>query len=127
MHLTTHNEALVCRHYLFPGYLFSVFYGCEVCILTINIREREDARRPATVLVRPYVLCLDVLRRSYARLKYPFVSVLIRTTSPCSMNGGTRVFSPVSRTASFIWLVAVAPLMPGAVSVTFRSTVFGRS
>jgi hypothetical protein len=39
------------------------------------------------------------------------------TFSPVVMNGGTRVFRPVSQVASFSWLVAVAPLMPGGVSV----------
>ena len=46
--------------------------------------------------------------------------MLIRTTSPISMKGGTRIFSPVSVVASFCWLVAVAPLMAGMVSVIFR-------
>ena len=43
------------------------------------------------------------------------------------MNGGTRVLRPVSQTASLSWFVAVAFLMPGAVSVTTSSTTLGSS
>jgi len=39
--------------------------------------------------------------------------VLIRSVSPILIKGGTRVFSPVSMTASLSWLVAVAPLIAG--------------
>jgi hypothetical protein len=69
----------------------------------------------------------QVGRVAQARLRYALLSTLMRTISPISMNGGTRVLRPVSRVASFCWLVAVAPLMPGGVSVTFRSTVLGIS
>ena len=41
------------------------------------------------------------------------------------MNDGTLTTRPVSSVAGLIWADAVAPLMPGAVSVTFRSTVSG--
>ena len=41
-----------------------------------------------------------------------------RTTSPTSMNGGTRIRRPPSRVASFNWFVAVAPLGTGVVSAT---------
>ena len=54
-------------------------------------------------------------------------SVLMRMTSPISMNGGTRVDRPVSKTASFCWLVAGRALHLRLVSVTFRSTVLGSS
>ena len=89
-----------------------------------NKRSTRPSAR-ASLFVRPeQVRCLH---HHHARLRYCPDSTLIRITSPISMNGGTRVFSPVSRVASFCWLVAVAPLMPGGVSVTFRSTVFGNS
>ena len=55
------------------------------------------------------------------------VSGLMRTTWPTSMNGGTRTRAPVSTVASLSWLVAVAFLMPGGVSVTSRSTAAGSS
>ena len=42
--------------------------------------------------------------------------------SPVLMNGGTLTTSPVSSVAGLTWLLAVAPLMPGTVSSTFRST-----
>ena len=53
--------------------------------------------------------------------------MLMRRTSPISMKGGTRTRRPVSRTASFIWLVTVAPFDMGVVSVTASSTTFGNS
>src|SRR5207248_11037130 len=101
-------------------------------------RDDRNGRRGAVADPRPGgnhrgagalegIVGRESLAAHQARLRYPPVSVLIRITSPISMNGGTRVFKPVSSSASFIWLVAVAPLMPGCVSVTFRSTVLGRS
>ena len=53
--------------------------------------------------------------------------MLTRTTSPTSMNGGTRTRRPVSSTASFIWFVTVAPFVMGVVSVTVSSTTLGNS
>ena len=47
--------------------------------------------------------------------------------SPVVMKGGTRVLRPVSHVASFSWFVAVAPLMPGGVSVMVSVTVSGIS
>src|SRR5262249_21157791 len=55
------------------------------------------------------------------------VRVSTRTTSPITMNGGTRTLRPVSRMASFCWLVAVAPLTTGGVSLTASSTTLGSS
>ena len=43
------------------------------------------------------------------------------------MKGGTCTTSPVSVRAGFTCALAVAPLMPGTVSSTRRSTVTGRS
>jgi hypothetical protein len=43
------------------------------------------------------------------------------------MNGGTLIFSPVSRMAGLSCACAVAPLMLGSVSTTFSSTVAGNS
>jgi hypothetical protein len=51
--------------------------------------------------------------------------VLTRIMSPVLTNGGTLTTRPVSSVAGLTCALAVAPLMPGAVSVTFRSTVTG--
>ena len=61
-------------------------------------------------------------RPRYALERYSLVSVLIFTDSPSLMNGGTRTLRPVSHTASFITLVAVAFLIPGSVSAMVRVT-----
>src|SRR5437763_6960549 len=61
------------------------------------------------------------------RAWYSPVSVLTRTLSPSLMNGGTCTTSPVSSVAGFTCALAVAPLMPGTVSLTTRSTVCGSS
>src|SRR5438094_323020 len=61
------------------------------------------------------------------RAWYSPVSVLTRTLSPSLMNGGTCTTSPVSSVAGFTFALAVAPLMPGTVSLTTRSTVCGSS
>ena len=69
-------------------------------------------------------------RRSTAHLTrstYSPVRVSIRIFSPGPMNGGTWTFRPVSRVASLYWLVAVAPLIEGGVSVTVRSIEAGTS
>src|SRR4051794_11145980 len=58
---------------------------------------------------------------------YSPVSVLTRTLSPSLTNGGTWMTRPVSSVAGLIWLLAVAPLIPGAVVLTIRSTVGGSS
>ena len=55
--------------------------------------------------------------------RYSPVSVLTRTLSPVFTNGGTWTTRPVSRRAGLTCALAVAPLMPGAVSSTLRSTV----
>jgi hypothetical protein len=68
-----------------------------------------------------------VAARAYARDRYSPVSVLTRMVSPVLTKGGTFTTRPVSVVAGLIWLLAVAPLMPGEVSVTFRSTVGGSS
>jgi hypothetical protein len=64
--------------------------------------------------------------RRQTRDRYSPVSVLMRTTSPVLTNAGTLATSPVSRVAGLTWAAAVAPLMPGTVSTTFKSTVSGR-
>ena len=51
----------------------------------------------------------------------------IFTFSPLLMKIGTRIFSPVSTTASFLTLVAVLPRTAGSASVTFRTTDAGTS
>ena len=60
------------------------------------------------------------LRSRYTLDRYSPVSVLIRMTSPVVTNDGTLTTSPVSSVAGLIWAEAVAPLMPGEVSVTFE-------
>ena len=67
---------------------------------------------------RPSVrLRIDYLTRS----TYSPVRVSIRIFSPGPMKGGTWTLRPVSSVASLYWLVAVAPLIDGGVSVTTRS------
>src|SRR6185503_3600277 len=98
------------------------------------------ARRPRSRITQPFregrgAFCFPRVldgngggKAAYqARERYWPVSVLIRSVSPMSMKGGTLVLRPVSMTASLVWLVAVAPLMPGGVSLTTRSTVLGSS
>src|SRR5262245_20347202 len=63
----------------------------------------------------------------FTRSMYSPVRVSIRIFSPGPMNGGTWTFRPVSRVASLYWLVAVAPLIEGGVSVTVRSMEAGTS
>src|SRR5262249_40443966 len=65
--------------------------------------------------------------RHYARDWYSPVSVLTRILSPSLTNGGTCTTSPVSSVAGLTCALAVAPLMPGTVDVTTRSTVGGSS
>ena len=48
------------------------------------------------------------------------MSVLTRTMSPVLTNGGTLTTRPVSSVAGLIWLLAVAPLIPGAVSIDLQ-------
>src|SRR5262249_35469394 len=60
------------------------------------------------------------------RERYSPVSVLTRIMSPLLMKDGTVTTRPVSRVAGLTCADAVAPLMPGTVSATFRSTVVGR-
>src|SRR5439155_24047748 len=62
-----------------------------------------------------------------ARDRYAPESVSTRITAPVSMKFGTGTMSPVSVVAGFSTLVTVAVFMPGATSVTLRSTVFGSS
>jgi hypothetical protein len=47
--------------------------------------------------------------------------------SPSAMKLGTCTTMPVSRVAAFVWAAAVAPLMPGSVSITLSVTVCGSS
>ncbi len=47
--------------------------------------------------------------------------------SPSLMKIGTCTTRPVSNVAGFVTLEAVSPLIPGSVSVTCNSTVFGSS
>src|SRR6059058_3430750 len=58
---------------------------------------------------------------------YSPVSVLTRTLSPSFTNGGTWMTRPVSSVAGLTCALAVAPLIPGTVSLTTRSTVCGSS
>ena len=53
------------------------------------------------------------------------MSILIRI--PASMNCGTITCSPVSSVAGLYDAEAVAPFIPGWVSMTFRVTVLGSS
>ena len=53
---------------------------------------------------------------SYARLSYSPLSVLTKTTSPFSMNNGTLILNPVSKTASLVALLTVSPLTAGSHS-----------
>src|SRR5262249_47245304 len=65
-------------------------------------------------------------RHSFARPTYAPVSVSMRSRSPSLMKPGTCTTRPVSRVAGLRTLVTVAVFIPGVVSTTFRSTVFGR-
>src|SRR5437879_6460500 len=64
---------------------------------------------------------------THTRDWYSPVSVFTRTLSPSLTNGGTLITRPVSSVAGFTCALAVAPLMPGTVSLTSRSTVAGSS
>src|SRR5947209_17976938 len=63
----------------------------------------------------------------FARLRYSPVRVSTATISPMLTNGGTVILRPVSSVAGLYCAAAVAPLTDGSVSVTFSSTVAGRS
>ena len=58
---------------------------------------------------------------------YSPVLVSIRISSPSSINKGTLISAPVSKVAGFNVFVAVLPLKPGSVFVTFKTTKFGGS
>mgnify|MGYP007115094230 CR=1 FL=1 len=45
--------------------------------------------------------------------------------SPTFTNKGTFIVAPVSTVAGFVAPVAVSPLTPGSVLITFNSTKFG--
>src|SRR6516162_4390449 len=62
-----------------------------------------------------------------ARLRYSPVRVSTATISPMLTNGGTVILRPVSSVAGLNWAAAVAPLTDGSVSLTWSSTVAGRS
>jgi glutamate-1-semialdehyde aminotransferase len=53
--------------------------------------------------------------------------VFTRIFSPSVMNAGTCTTNPVSSLAGLVTLETVAPLKPGSVSNTVRSTVAGSS
>src|SRR5919201_6908953 len=67
------------------------------------------------------------IRHGHTFFRYSPVSVFTRTMSPVLTNGGTCTTRPVSSVAGFTCALAVAPLIPGTVSCTFRSTVGGSS
>lgn len=86
--------------------------------------EKSDGNRLVTIARFHFQAAWGV---RHARLRYSLLSVFTRIVSPITMNPGTRTISPVSSVASLSWLVAVAPLITGGVSVTSRSTVLGSS
>ena len=75
------------------------------------------------------MICANLRVRSMLQTRdwYSPVSVLTRTLSPSLTNGGTWMTRPVSSVAGLTCALAVAPLMPGTVSLTTRSTVGGSS
>src|SRR5262249_56670110 len=75
----------------------------------------------------PAVLGLLADDLHQARDWYSPVSVFTRTLSPSLTNGGTWMTRPVSSVAGLTWALAVAPLIPGTVCLTMRSTVCGSS
>ena len=63
---------------------------------------------------------------NYALESYSPVSVLTITSSPSSMNKGTRIVKPVSSSASFWAALAVSPLTPGSHLVILKVTLAGK-
>src|SRR5699024_3054195 len=77
---------------------------------------------------RPHAETHRVFHQYYsARDDYFPSSVLIVSKSPLFTKKGTCTTKPVSIVAGFEPPLAVSPLIPGSVSVTSKSTVFGKS
>src|SRR3954449_11621367 len=92
----------------------------------------DDGQRRHQPLADQGHTCPAAVGRSHksyllARSMYFLSDLSTRMTSPRSMNTGTCTTKPVSNVAGLVVRVAVAPLMPGSVSTTSRSTVIGRS
>src|SRR5438128_497668 len=90
--------------------------------------KKRHARMPGRALLVFIAASLVLIGSAYlTRSMYSPVRVSIRIFSPGPTKGGTWTFSPVSSKASLYWLVAVAPLIEGGVSVTVRSIEAGTS
>ncbi len=82
---------------------------------------------PVMTSIQPWLGSLRMTSISRLATWYSAVSVLTRILSPSLTNDGTCTTRPVSSVAGFTCALAVAPLMPGTVSLTSRSTVGGSS
>src|SRR5262249_5285497 len=114
------NQRLEDLH-LLPGNLRAAQAADQLFALATEHAAGDD-------LDPPVLGCLpDDVHRTQTRPWYSPVSVLMRILSPSLTNGGTWTTRPVSSVAGLTWALAVAPLMPGTVSLTTRSTVGGSS
>lgn len=92
-------------------------------VLLINTRTRSDSKK--TTENRQFFLAFLCNFVTYARDTYACVRVSMINLSPWLTNKGTFTTKPVSNVAFLEAPVAVSPLIPGSVSVTSSSTLFG--